>query len=163
MLQDLNLRKAIEFAVKTEQIGARVYERLARQFADDAELKQLFEHLGQEEVGHERQFQALLDKVPETGGEDVSHEQQQYLRAMTVSEIFSGDEQGLIKNLDQVKTREDALERALNMEKATLGYYKAMQDILGSSEALDGVIAAEKRHVVHIAKYLLTGEEVKGV
>lgn len=159
MLEQVTLRKAVEFAVTTEKLGAEIYEKLARRF-DDAELKEMFDTLAKDEVAHEREFKALLDRLPED--QPVQHEQQQYLRAMSISEVFSKDT-GLHRKVDEINDRDDALKRVLDLEKTTLSYYQAMKDVLGPNEALDAIIAAEKRHVVQVMQYMITGEKVKSL
>jgi rubrerythrin len=161
MLEDLTLRKAVEFAITTEKLGAEIYEKLARRFADNAELKDLFATLAKDEVAHEREFKALLERLPPEQG-PLQYEKAQYLRAMAIADVFS-EERGLRKNVDQISTREDALERALNLEKSTLLYYVAMKDALGPSEALEAIISAEKRHVINVTQFMLTGEKAKAL
>jgi len=158
MLEQVTLRKAVEFAVTTEKLGAEIYEKLARRFADNTELKDMFGTLARDEVAHEREFKALLDRLP--AEKPLQYEQSQYLRAMSISEVFSGDK-GLHRNVDAITGREDALERVLDLEKSTLAFYQAMRDVLGGNEALDAIISAEKRHVVQVMQYLITGEKAK--
>jgi rubrerythrin len=158
MLEQVTLRKAVEFAVTTEKLGAEIYQKLARRFADSTELKDMFGTLARDEVAHEREFKALLDRLP--AEKPLQYEQEQYLRAMSISEVFSG-EKGLHRNVDAITGREDALERVLDLEKSTLAFYQAMRDVLGGSEALDAIISAEKRHVVQVMQYLITGEKAK--
>jgi rubrerythrin len=159
VLEDLTIAKAVDFAIKTEETGAKVYSKLANRFADNQELKELFELLAKEEVAHQRTFEKLRERLPE---EPVSGgpEQMQYLRAMSISEFFAGE--GLFSK-EQVETREDALHRAFNLEKATLQFYQAMRDVIGENEVLEAVIQAEKSHVVSIMRYLITDAKVRGV
>ena len=59
MLEELTLRKAVEFAVTTEQLGARFYNKMAKKFADDEGIKNIFTSLAKDELIHEKQFQNL--------------------------------------------------------------------------------------------------------
>ena len=156
MLDQLTIKKAVEFAITTEQQGARIYRKLAKRYADNEELVALFEKLAGEEDAHEKSLTRLLDKVPDDEASS-GDEKFQYLRAVSISEFFSGK----LFDRDQLKTREDALQRALELEKATLQYYQAMVEVLGDNEALDFLIKAERRHVLSIMRYLLTEEQVK--
>ena len=45
MTEAMTPRQAIEFAVKTEELGTKFYQQLALKFSDQAELKELFELL----------------------------------------------------------------------------------------------------------------------
>jgi len=161
MLEQLTVKKAVEFAVTTEKLGAQIYDKLAKRFADQPDLVEVFSTLARDEVAHEREFKALLERLP-LEDKPLQYEQEQYLRAMAVSEIFS-EEKGLHRNVDSIGSRESALERVLTLEKSTLSYYQAMKDVLGPNEALDAIIQAEKRHVVQVMKYFITGEKVKSL
>ena len=161
MLEQLMVKKAVEFAVTMEKLGAQIYDKLAKRFADQPDLVEVFSTLARDEVAHEREFKALLERLP-LEDKPLQYEQEQYLRAMAISEIFS-EEKGLHRNVDSIGSRESALERVLTLEKSTLSYYQAMKDVLGPNEALDAIIQAEKRHVVQVMKYFITGEKVKSL
>lgn len=161
VLDELTLKRAIEFAVQTEEIGAKVYTKLADKFANDKELNEIFSVLARDEEAHRRRFELILEKVPEEN-QGVGEERWQYLRAMSISEFFGG-KKGLANAASDVKDREDALTWALGLEKATLQYYEAMRDVLGDKEALDQIIQAEKSHVMTVMKYLFTEAKVRGV
>ena len=68
-----------------------------------------------------------------------------------------------MKNIDTIKTRQDALGRAFELEKAALGYYRAMEEVLGQSEILTSIIDAEKQHTLKVMEYLFTGAEFRGI
>ena len=71
---------------------------------------------------------------------------------------------GTFKDIDSVKDRDDALVVALEFEKATLGFYRAVEEVEGSSEVLKTVIDAEKSHIVAIMKALLVeGSKFRGL
>ena len=54
MLEELTLRKAIEFAVTTEELGAKFYARAASRFESDAEVGAVFAQLARDEEAHAR-------------------------------------------------------------------------------------------------------------
>jgi len=162
MIDQVTPERCIEFAIRTEEIGAQMYRDLAKRFASDRELRELFEGLAQDEMQHGDHFRGLHDRlVPRFRDQPVSTEQQDYLRAMSMSEVF--DTEALSKRVDEIRTREDALERALGLEKATLAYYQAMREILGADDVLDSLITVEKRHVVKVMQLLLTGAKFRGL
>jgi rubrerythrin len=160
MFQSVTVAKCLEFAMKTEEIGAELYGGLAKRFASDRELCELFEGLGRDEAQHGELFRALQARV--VPGKTVPVDQQDYLRAMAMSEVFSGNK-GLARDVEGIRSRDDALERALNLEKATLAYYQAMREVLGADDVLDSLIAVEKRHVVKVMQLLLTGAKFRGL
>lgn len=154
MLEQLTLKKAVEFAIKTEELGAMAYAKLARKFSDEKNLEDIFQVLAREEVAHGKAFSAMLSKVPDVE-ESEGEERWQYLRAMSISHFFGG-KGGLLKAADKIKTREDALIRAIGLEKATLQYYEAMKDILEDSSVIESIIRAEKRHVINLMRALMS-------
>lgn len=160
MLEDVTPAKCVEFAILTEEIGAEFYQQLAERFASDRELTELFRDLGRDEVHHAEQFRALRDRFV-ASKRALSADQKSYLRAMSLSDVFSGPK-GLADVLDRIRTRDDALERALHVEKATLGYYQAVREVLGPDEVLDALVAVERRHVLLVMQLLVTGAKFRG-
>ena len=162
MIENVTVRRALEFAMTTERQGAAFYGRLAEKHADAPELAELFQVLAHDEEIHELQFKSMLKGLPEEERGELSADEQEYLRALASAEIFYGNNDAL-DPADRVITRKDALHRALDLEKATLLYYGAMRDVLGPSEILDAVIKAEKTHLVQVMKVLFTGGELRGL
>ena len=160
MLEDLTIKKAVEFAITTEQQGSRIYRKLAKRYAGKADLVKLFEQLADEEDKHEQSLIKLRDRVPDeetsTGNESF-----QYLRAMSISEFFAGEDK-LFARVD-MDNPADVMQRAMGLEKATLQYYEAMRGLTGDDEVLEALIAAEKRHVLSLMRYMITDEKIKGL
>jgi rubrerythrin len=162
MIENVTPAKCVEFAIKTEEIGAELYHQLAEKFPSDRELTELFRELGREEVHHAEQFRALRDRFARSHeGQAISADQANYIRAMSMSDIFSGPK-GLAMAVDGIRTRDDALERSLHLEKATLAYYQAVREALGADEVLDALIAVERRHVLMVMQLLVTGAKFRG-
>lgn len=156
------LRHAVEFAAKTEELGTVFYKRLADMFEQDRDLYEIFSTLAEDEVAHQEQFAQLLAAVPKEDDGLDDDARIEFLEAIARSAFFIG-ETGLFKQLSQIKTREDALEKALRLEKETWRYYLAMQEVLGPNEVLQSIIDAERGHVAKIAQYLLTGAKMRGL
>lgn len=154
MLEELTLKGCIEFAIATEEYGAEQYARMAEKFGADAEIAKIFTRLSEDELVHKQQFSKLLAETPEGAAKDLSPERINYLKAMSYSAFFSRY-RGAFKNMGALKDRFDALQRALEFEKATLGFYRAVEEVEGSAEVLTRIIDAEKRHVVVLMKALL--------
>ncbi len=107
-MENLTLKKAIEIAVATEELGAKHYQELAQKFAGQGEVASVFKRLAEDEVSHEAQFRALLKEVPE-GKQDVGDDEQGLLlRAAATAQFF--DKKGLEEG---VETPADALAKAL--------------------------------------------------
>jgi rubrerythrin len=135
---------------------------LAKRFQDNAEIEELFSILAKDEKAHEAQFQALLKKVPADDSEQAGGDKYDYLAAAAMSEFFLGDE-GAMKDIDKIETRDDALGRAFALEKASLLYYHAIADVLGENDVLKEIISAEKSHLVSVMKYMMTDAKMRGL
>jgi rubrerythrin len=154
MLEDLTLKGCIEFAIATEEFGADNYSRQASRFGDNKEIAELFSSLSKDEKAHKKQFSDLLAQTTANPEFSRPSETIEYLKAMSHS-IFFSRYHGPFKDADAIRDRADALEKALEFEKATLGFYKAVEEIQGRSEPLASIIAAERGHVVALMKALL--------
>jgi len=161
-MEEITLKKCIEFAVATEDNGARFYNIMASKFADNPEISDLLKSMSRDEVLHKQKFSELLSQVPEDTGVSNTPEKRDYLRAMSISEFFS-HHQGPFKDADKIVSRDDALEKAFNLEKATLGFYQAVQDTLGKNPTLTEVIETEKSHITRLMKVLVTGEKFRSL
>jgi rubrerythrin len=162
MMGKATLRTSIELAAKNEKQAATFYETLAEKFSDNPEIKELFSILAKDEKIHEAQCKALSKKVPADEDEKGNEEDYQFLTAASMSAFFSNEE-GAMKDIGKIKTRDDALAKAFAIEKATLFHYQAIKDIIGEDESLNTIISAEKNHLVNVMKYLMTGAKMRDI
>jgi rubrerythrin len=163
MSEEVTITKAIEFAIATEDMGVRAYSKLAERFSEQEEMSSAFSLLAKDEMAHKAQFQAVLDQIPlDDQGVMTKDERSRYLRAMAMSEFFRGHE-GLIGKLDKAQNLGEVLVHVLGFEKVTLGYYQAIKDVLGESEALDSIIGTERSHIMRLMNYISTGEKFQGL
>lgn len=160
MSEEWTPRKAVEFAVVTEELGEKLYQRLAKKFEDQQELVSLFKRLAGDEALHRTQFETLLSSLGKSVDDAIDFERAQYLRAMSISEFFSRDRVG---NVDEIKDVGDALQFAFAFEKAVVAYLGALQDVLGDNAALKELIDTEKQHVTSVMKYMVTGAKMRGL
>ena len=160
MLEDTTIREAVQFAVGIEVTGEQLYTTLAERFSEQQDLSDTFSILAKDERAHGDRFKVLLDELPPdyeiTSGED----DYRYLIAMARSELFGGGV-GLAVVLEKVQSVAEVLTRVLDFEKATLGFYRAIQDILGGNETLDAIIEEEKKHITRLAMFSLAEERMK--
>jgi rubrerythrin len=161
MTEAFTLRKAVEFAVKTEELGARFYKKLAGKFSDKAELKKLFKSLAEDEAAHGAQFRRLLEQTPPEEGVSTGPEFD-YLRAMSLSQFFMG-KKGLKKQYKKIKSKGDAMRAVFELEKATLQYYQALKEVLGENDTLETIIQAEKAHLMKAMQYVVTDARFRGL
>ena len=59
--------------------------------------------------------------------------------------------------------RDDVLEKVFGFEKATLGFYQAVQDMIGGNPVLTQVIEAEKSHITRVMKVMITGAKFRSL
>jgi rubrerythrin len=162
MLDDPTPQKVVRFAAATEEIGERTYKKLAEKYSDQKEISEAFSILAVDERAHRAQFEALAANLPPEDGLMTDDEQRRYLAAMAYSEFFRGEAQ-LTKTLDNLQSLQEALIHALGFEKATLAFYRAVEEMLGQNDALESIIRAEKSHITRLMKYLLTDEKMKSL
>ena len=160
MAENLNLRECIQLAVTTEEIGCKFYERLARKFADEKDVADVFSQLAEDEKAHEKQFKKLLEGVPKEAIQPERYELHQFLRATAISEFFRKD---YFVRVDEISTPADALGKALSFEKETLLYYQAIRDVLGENKQLDAIIEAERNHLMAISRIVVTDARFRGL
>jgi rubrerythrin len=155
---DITLRQAIEHAVKTEQRGAAYYQRMAKTFADNQAVADVFTQLAKDEEEHGSEFSQLLSQVP--GGEETDSEALQMVQAAGLTGELDAD------NLDKpedITSPKDALLKALSFERSTLFYYQSLKEALGDSPQLQALISAEKSHVLVLMKVLVTDADFRGL
>jgi len=161
MLDNLTPKKAVEFAITTEALGEKYYNRLATKFADDPKFVELFKRLAADEKVHHAQFSKLLETVEDTPEDKLDYERAQYLRAMSLSEVFS--KTGPFKDSEGIEKPADALEKVFRFEKTLVGFYQAISEVIGQNEALDAIIAAEKQHVIAVMKLMMTDAKYRSM
>jgi len=162
MLENLTLKKAVAFAIQTEELGEKLYTRFAKKFTSEKEVSDIFRQLAKDEIVHRQQFTKLLEVTAESEDDQGSYETGDYLKAMAMSDIFS-PKSGPFARVNDVQNGNEALLIAFELEKATLGYYIAMKELLGDNRVLKSIIEVEKSHLVNIMKVLLTDAKFRGL
>ena len=157
---DLTVRTALELAVTIEDKAAQRYEALARKYADDEPLADVFSQLAKDEADHGAHFTGLLQRAPDEGTLEDKEEALNLLRASVASKALSPE--GLSQT-DDIKTPADALRTALDLEKATLFFYQSLKDVLDDNEEVDHLIETEKRHVSTLMKVLVSDARFRGL
>ena len=162
-LEEPTLKRAVEFAVETEKLGALFYNKMATKMSADAEIQEVFKSLAKDEVIHEKQFTKLLASVPDEQSTSSRYKDRlAMLKLLSRSEFFMG-ESGFYRELEKIQTKEEALERAFNLEKDTLAYYNGLKEIIGENEILNEIIEEEKKHFMKVGQYLITGAKMRGL
>ena len=157
---ELTVRSALELAATIEDKAAQRYEALARKYADDEPLADVFSQLAKDEADHGAHFTDLLQRAPDEGTLEDKEEALNLLRASVASKALSPE--GLSQT-DDIKTPADALRTALDLEKATLFFYQSLKDVLDDNEEVGHLIETEKRHVSALMKVLVSDARFRGL
>ena len=159
-MKSLTLRKAIEMAVATEDLGAKYYQQIAKKFSEDKQIAEVFGQLAEDEISHENQFKKLLDEVPSESDEVGQDDAGLLLRAAATSQFF---DQKALEDTSDIKSASDALTKALAFERSTLFYYQSLKDVIGESEQLQKLIEAERSHVTSLMRVIVSDAKFRGL
>ena len=146
----------IEFAIRIEENGEKVY-REASEKASDPALVSLLQWLAREESEHARWFSQLKKTVQDV---TVNPELEEMGRSILLGIV--GDQTFSLKERD-ISTITDLrkiLKIALDFEKDTVIFYEMMETFVqedGAVEKLNQVIREENRHVEVLSEFLLRG------
>ena len=152
--------EVINFALQIEKNGQAFYRALADR-AEDAEAKNVFTFMANEEASHYDTFSQLGSKLtflePE---ESYPGEYAEYMRELVESHVFTRDvnpEEMAAKVKDSV----EAVNLALGFEKDSILFFHELKKLVPAEEqcTVDGLIAEEGRHVKKLLqlKKLLSG------
>jgi len=148
-----SLRDIIDIAVQIERNGERVYRRVAGKM-EDPSLRSLLQWLAEEEARHMKWFEALIDKVPETGD---FPEQEKIGRALLQDAV--GAQSFTLEDADfsSMKKIEDLLNLAIEFEKDTALFYGMLQPLIEDQKTLEqlhAIIQEEEAHARRLMEML---------
>ncbi|MFW6108032.1 MAG: ferritin family protein [bacterium] len=157
MTRTFDVRELLRVAVRDERGGQQMYGRLA-ETAKDAELAETFRWLSEQEKGHERRFQAMLDDLgPAPASSQYPDEYADYLES--VAQAGGGADLGA--RAEQTGSDADAVDLAIRFEREQLALQKDIADVLGDRHRaiIDAVLNEERGHLVRLsaAREKLTG------
>ena len=153
----MNIHDVVSFAIRIEENGERFYREAAEVVANQA-VKELFQRLAQEEIGHRKTFENLLSglgdyRPPETyEGEYLA-----YLKDFIDGKaVFK--EHPRIGDLAKASSTVGALDFAIQRELDSMLYYQEIKGFVDTrhSNAIDLIIDEERRHFAILSK--LRGE-----
>ncbi|MFO7899701.1 MAG: ferritin family protein [Planctomycetota bacterium] len=149
MTRTFDIRELLRVAVRDERGGQEMYRSLSEK-ATDAELAETFRWLAEQEKGHERRFQAMLDDLgPAPGTSQYPDEYADYLESVAQE----GGGANLGARAEQTGSDADAVDLAIRFEREQLALQKDIADVLGDRhrEIIDAVLNEERRHLVRLA------------
>jgi rubrerythrin len=148
-----SLKDIIDIAVQIERNGERAYRRAVEKIKDPS-LRSLLQWLADEETRHAKWFEALMDKVPETGN---FQEEEKMGRALLQEAI--GAQSFILEDADfsSMKKIEDLLDLAIEFEKDTALFYKMLQPLIADQKTLKQlhvIIREENNHAKRLRAFL---------
>jgi rubrerythrin len=148
-----SLKDIIDIAVQIERNGERVYRHASGKM-DDPSLRSLLQWLADEEARHMKWFEALIDKVPETG--DFPEEEKMgraLLQDAVGAQSFTLEE----ADFSSMKKIEDLLNLAIEFEKDTALFYGMLQPLIEDQKTLEQlhvIIQEEENHARRLKEML---------
>jgi len=145
-----NASEIFQFAVRIEENGEIFYRKVAG-LSDDANLKNLFTFLADEEVKHKQIFGELLSKIEKyEPSETYPGEYFAYLKAYADQIIFSS----MIDNeLDEKMNPVSAVEFGIRRELDSILYYLEVKKVVPETQQhlIDTIIDEERSHFLKLS------------
>jgi rubrerythrin len=154
-MRNFSLQRVLDIAIKAEEKGMQVYEKLAEKFSNKPEMAEAFSLLARDEQIHLSQFMQLKNSLE---AKDISFDE---VNSELLSQI------GLERYFDKFASIDDnvmeILKLAYEFEKDTYLFYSAVRDVVGENEILNSIIAIEKSHMVKLFNYILSEQKFRGI
>lgn len=139
----------IGFAVRIEENGESFYRTVAES-VENANVRNVFEVLADEERKHMMTFKKLLDSVGEYKPpvESYPGEYESYVKALVDGHIFTKQKVGKLM-AKKISSEMEAVETGIGLEKDSIIFYNEMRNYVPKSEhsVIDNVIDQEKDHL----------------
>lgn len=151
-------------AAEVFQLAAEIKERCAAFYAkaqtaiENPEVRELFRSLAREETEHKAKIESLRAKVPADAWKPtVSDPDQQldlYIKMMADQHVF-GSVGDLDRRLAEVRTTQDALRLALQIEKDSVIFFLGMQEATCEGQDRDLLALLIKEEQDHVRRLSL--------
>ena len=153
----IDARELIRIAKRDEDVGARFYEALAGKVTDE-ELKKRMLEIRDQEIGHSKRFQEMLDGLGDyVPREELSGEYDRYYESfLSKREYMEGDE--AVEKALAVESDIEAIKFAIGQEKSTLLFFIEMKELIPAGqhrELVQAVIDEERDHIVELSQLLM--------
>jgi len=152
-----NAAEVFRVAVEIEENGRRFYEE-SRKKIEDAEIKELFYHLGQQEIDHKRKFEALLAQLPPESKVptvwDPHNEIDQYIRMMAADHVFvsSAEVENCVRRL---RDAAEALKLAIGFEKDSIIFFLSFEEAMSGEKDRQLIRSLVKEEQEHLRRLTL--------
>lgn len=163
VFSNLNELEILKIAKGIEETGYNFYKDAAEKFKE-LEVKDMFDHLAEEEMEHMVTFQRIYDRVKEKSeNEDVNifdEETTAYLTAISETSVFNVNKVNG-RAIELVKTPRDVVRLGIQAEKDSILFYEtvlkhAKEDLI--KKTLTRLI---KEEIKHLSTFKTLLEELK--
>ena len=148
------VKEVLDFAVYIEQNGYEFYSEASKKFSD-RKIVALFEYLALEETKHEKLFKDLA-KSSNTFDAEESYEGEfnAYMKEFCSSHSLANRDT-IRTSLENLKTFEDVLDKALSFEKDSVVFFSELKymGIFDRGQVIDKVIQEELDHLRKLLKF----------
>ena len=149
-----NANEILELAIAIERAGEQFY-RTAEQTLTDPRVRETFRFLALEEVEHERDFRAMLERIGrfDPGPEAASEDYHAYLRAYVDNVVFS--QRSAPTSCARAGLNEEAALRfAMQREQDSILFYLELRDLVPADErgVIEHIITEERAHYRKLAE-----------
>jgi rubrerythrin len=149
------MSEVLEFAVAIEQQGYKFYVETMKKM-QEAKILALFQFLADEEFKHEHIFKDLKKKVGNfIPPESYEGEYETYMNDFIKSNFLKKID-NMQATIDSVKTIEDAIHIALDLERDSIVFYTALKKYIGDEnrDTIEKIIQEELSHIMKINNYI---------
>ncbi len=155
-MKEISLSSIIEIAVKSEDLGVRVYSDLAKKYSKNPDIREVFEILAKDEVEHKRQFNDLLKSASNIHFTPTEIDKE-YLKGVDPSRKFEEFENSTNLELKNV------MKAAYEFEKDSVLFYLGIRDVIGKNDVINKIINMEKAHMTKLLKYSISDSQFRGM
>ncbi len=160
MIFPFNAGEVFKIALKIEDNGKLFYEKAAAGPFPDM-VKQLFQNLAKEELGHKAIFQKVLNDLPPSATAatvwDPDNELDQYLKMMADQHVFNRSAAEIEKMLAGVGGYREAVELAVGFERDSIVFFLELAESSDNDESrawIGRLVDEERKHLRRLIEIL---------
>ncbi len=149
----LSASEVLKVAIGIERRGIAFYDVMAKS-VQNAETRNVFQHLAHMEQYHVKIFQDMLDEADKYEPTQVnSEEYDAYIQALGENAVFT-DDMITSEMATKAETDIEALELAISAEKDSILFYYEMKELLPQRvhPAVNRIITEEKSHLRQLSE-----------
>jgi len=143
--------EVFQLAIRIEENGEKFYRQMADKMTDP-KIKELFNFLAQEEIGHRKFYQDVLaDMESFEPYESYPGEYFSYLKAYANNVIFN--QEAFDEQLNTINDAITALDFAIRAELDSILYYQEIKNIVPKEKQnkVDEIVEEERRHFAKLS------------